>query len=219
MASACLVITYTSASQGCIDPCSVDICLSMKQILATISVAVCASQSALAQLSECDAVPGGPGNGRDSHIPSIACKCSGSAGCDSFNMKPYPSSKYAEMFVSDATGKRFEQQDTLKWARAVRPTKNSTVQQIQVGRYQAENSFDGFGTGLSDAAAINIKGMTPAAQSQVLNEYGKDYRGIRVKLCQNHREPKYPHCPFISTKRTEMRTISSALTSAVDICS
>jgi len=138
----------------------------------------------------CDQVPGGSGNSDRSeyYLPSIACKCSGSGGCDSVQFKPYSNPKYAELVISDMDGRRFEQQPTLTWERAgVRPTTNSSKQLVATTNFAGQATWKGWGTGLSDSAAINLNGMTPAAKQLVLSEYfdpntGNDYTMIRTNI-------------------------------------
>ena len=67
--------------------------------------------------NSCDQVPGGPGNGKKSHIASFACRCSGAGGCDSVSFKDFSNANYAEMVISDASGRRFEQQPTDSFKR------------------------------------------------------------------------------------------------------
>lgn len=140
--------------------------------------------------STCDAVPGGPGNSDriDYYLTSTACRCSGAGGCDSVQFKPYSSTKYAELVISDMAGRRFEQQPTLTWQRAgVRPTTNSSKQLVATTKWAGRTTWQGFGTGLSDSAAINLNGMTPAAKQLVLSECfdtnsGNDYNLIRTNI-------------------------------------
>ena len=109
---------------------------------------------------------------------------------------------YAQVVMTDAAGKRFEQQAPLTWKPAVRPTKNDSVHGLETLRWAGSQSFQGFGTGLSDAAAININGLTDSAKGVFLNEFfnstgGNAYQIVRTNIgsCTHSNRP-YTYSAF-----------------------
>ena len=48
-------------------------------------------------LSSCDQVPGNSGSGKETYLPSFACKCSGAGGCDSVQFAGYSNYQYRKV--------------------------------------------------------------------------------------------------------------------------